>query len=340
METAAPVESAPTPSQPVGQVSQSEQAFLDSNRSVAPKEQTSTQPTEQTAVPVDPTEQLPGEQPNDLPPTVEYKIKDIHGNEKTVSPEWMAKYFQAVGQESLLPLINDEKNAPLLLHIAERTLKLNQAYQDASRIRPEYESYKGNVETYFEEIRKAPDEGFERMMFDMGLSETDQEAIIEKILHKYIEKREMSPEQRATQAAIRERQRLAEEAESYRSQVEQMKIEMETQQRAPVYQTGMSSALTEAGLDINDSTWATMVQMCKQQYGNQKEPISQEQFNAVAKHIAQIGMSFKKATQQQPAQPPKRVVTPGYKGKTSAQPITKEPMTESQWLEQHGMKQY
>lgn len=333
VETSAPSQPAPS------NVSQSEQAFLDSTRSVQPKEPA--QPTEQTAVPVDSPEQLPNEQPNELPPTVEYKIKDIHGNEKTVSPEWMAKYFQAVGQETLLPLINDEKNAPLLLHIAERTLKLNQAYQEASKIRPQYETYKGEVESYFNEIRQAPDEGFERMMSDMGLSETDQEAIIEKMALKLIEKREMSPEQRAAQAALREQQRAQQEAEKYKSEIENMRIEMETQQRAPVYQTGIASALTEAGLEINDATWATMVQICKQQYGSQKEPISQEQFSAVAKHMAQLGMSFKKqASAVATPQPAKRVVSQGYKGKTSTQPQTKEPMTEAEWLEKHGMKQY
>lgn len=167
MEAAAVETSALTPSQPVGNVSDSEQAFLDSTRSPSNKQQGPAPTPEQVIPPTENTEQLPGEQPSELPPTVEYKIKDIHGNEKTVSPEWMAKYFQAVGQESLT-LINDEKNAPLLLHIAERTLKLNQAYADASKVRPQFEQYQSEVESYFDGIRKDPVSGIQKMWADMA----------------------------------------------------------------------------------------------------------------------------------------------------------------------------
>jgi len=344
METAVatPTESAPSQQAP-SSVSQSEQSFLDSTRQVAKSQETAQpQPTDQQLPTQENGEQLPNEKPNELPPTVEYKIKDIHGNEKTVNPEWMTKFFQAVGQEALLPLINDEKNAPLLLHIAERTLKLNQAYQEASKLRPEYESYKGDVETYFQEIRQAPDEGFERMMNDMGISESDQEAIIEKMALKLIEKREMSPEQRAAQAALREQQRAQAEVERYKQEAEELKNSMEAQQRAPLYQTGIASALTDEGIEINDTTWDVMVKMCKQQFGQQKEPITQEQFKSVAKYMAQLGMSFKKAnsTAAQPGATPTRTVSKGFQGKATPQPVNKGAMSEEEWLQSQGMKKY
>jgi hypothetical protein len=341
METAesAPIESAPSQAAPTNS-SQSEQEFLQNtrqaNKAEAPKE--APKPVEQS-FPKSDGEQLPNEQPDDLPPTVEYKIKDIHGNEKVVTPEWMSKYFQVVGQENLLPLVNDEKNAPLLLHIAERTMKLNQAYQEASRVRPEYESYKGNVETYFQELRQDPSVGFEKMMADMGIDESDQEAIIEKMAMKLIEKREMSPEQRAVQAAIREQERIKQENERYRQEAEEMKIAMETERRAPVYQTGMATALQSSGLDINDSTWSTMVQMCKQYYGSQSEPISQDQFNAVAKHMAEIGMSFKKSVAPAPVAPQTRTVSKGFQGRNAPPPSNnKEAMTEQDWLQKQNLK--
>lgn len=336
--TATPTESAPAPqlSAP-SNASQSEQEFLQSHKT--PKEP-SKQPTDQVLPINDGQEQLPGEQPNDLPPTVEYKIRDTRGNEKVITPEWMTKFYQVVGNEELAPLVQDPRNAPLLTHIAEKTLKLNEAYREASTIRPQYETYKGEVETYFNEIRQAPDEGFERMMSDMGISDADQEAIIEKMALKLIEKREMSPDQRAAQAALREQQRSQQEIERYKQEAEELKTNMESQQRAPVYQTGMASALAHVGLEVNDSTWAAMVQVCKQQYGSQKEPISQEQFNAVAKHLATLGMSFKKQAAPVTPEPPKRVVSKGYQGTKAPQQPAQKFQSEQDFLNQFNMKKY
>lgn len=298
-------------------------------------------PLEQ-ALPADgkPPEQLPSELPNDLPPANEFKIRDINGNERVVTDQWLQKYFQVVGQPELTKLITQE-NAPLLRHVAERTMKLNNAYAEASKIKPQFESYQQNVQTYFDEISKTPETGLIKMMGDMGLSEQQQDDIVEKMALKLLEKREMSPEARENLRIQKEQAQLQAQNEQMRRQLEETQTSMEAAQRAPMYQTGIQSALAANGFEINDASWSAMTQACMQYFGNQKEPITQEQFNSVAKHLAQTAMAFKQQTQQgQPAAPSKKVISKGYVAPAPTKPPTDGFVSEAEWLKAQGMKSF
>lgn len=98
-----------------------------------------------------------------------------------------------------------------------------------------------------------------------GIQEADQDLLVEKMALDLLAKREMSPEQRAAQAALKEQDAARAEADRYRAEVEELKLQAEVQQRQPVYQTGIASALQAEGLEVNDSTWGAMIQICKQQ---------------------------------------------------------------------------
>lgn len=284
-------------------------------------------------------ERLPNQLPDELPPANEFKIKDINGNERVVTDQWLQKYFQVVGQPELTKLITPE-NAPLLQHIAERTMKLNNAYAEASKIKPEYESYKNNVETYFQEISKDPEQGFPRMMSEMGLSEEQQDGIVERMALKLLEKREMSPEARENMRIMKEQETLRQQNEQFKRQLEETQTSMEAAQRTPMYQTGIQSALSSVGFEINDASWNAMVQTCMQAFGNQKEPITQEQFNQVARHLAQTAMSFKQASQNgaTPPQAPKKVISKGYVAPQQNKPPEGQFQTEQDWMKAQGMK--
>ena len=251
----------------------------------------------------------------------------------------MQGYFQTKGNEALAKLITPE-NAPLLSHIAERTMKLNNAYQRAALVEPEYNSYKENVQQYFEAVASDPVTGFSKIMNDIGLDEKAQEALIEKMAIELINKREMSPEQRAAMEAQRERDRIMQEANQYKAQLEEMKIQQQAQALAPNYQASITNALTSVGFETSPAVWDAMISAVYQTYGNQKEPISQAQFNYVAQRLAQQAMSFKKQQPTTPAtpQPKNKVVTnPGHNSKPKFTPPGKF-QTESEWMEQQGLK--
>ena len=344
METATATPVSEPASQPSSQPTSDEQSWI---KETSQKIQTNLtnetpatkpEPTTPQATKPQP-DQLPGEAPDNLPPVNEFKIKDINGNERVVTDQWLQKYFQVVGQPELTKLITPE-NAPLLQHIAERTMKLNSAYAEASKIKPQFESYQQNVQTYFDEIGKDHGRGFIKMMGDMGLNEQQQDDIIEKMALDLLAKREMSPEARENMRIMKEQENLRMQNEQYKKQIEESQVSMEAAQRAPVYQTGIQSALSSVGFEINDASWGAMVQACAQAYGNQKEPITQEQFNAVARHLAQTAMSFKQAQQagQTQAPAPKKVISKGYVAPTPARPQPTGFMTEEEWKAQQGMK--
>ena len=294
-------------------------------------------PTGQVVAPTDPKVVVPPVDPN---APLEYTIKDWKGEEKKVTLEWMQGYFQTKGNEALAKLVTPE-NAPLLSHIAERTMKLNNAYQRAALIEPEYNSYKENVQKYFDSVASDPVTGFSKIMSDIGLDDKAQEALIEKMAIQLIEKREMSPEQRAAMEAQRERDRIMQEAETYKQQLEEMRVQQQAQALAPNYQASITNALTSVGFETSPAVWDAMVNAVYQTYGNQKEPISQAQFNFVAQKLALQAMSFKK---QQPApqqaqqpQVKKVVANPGHNAKPKFTPPGKF-QTEAEWMEQQGLK--
>lgn len=269
----------------------------------------------------------------------EYKIKSWDGTEKTVTLDWMQGYFQTKGNEQLAKLVTPE-NAPLLQHIAERTMKLNNAYQRAQLVEPEYNQYKQSVQTYFDTVAQDPAAGFNKILSDLGMDEKAQEAIIEKMAIALIEKREMTPEARAAMEAQRERDRIMQEANEYKSQIEQMKVQQEAQQLAPAYQQSITNALTSVGFEVSPNVWDAMIEAVYQKFGNQKEPITQEQFNKVAQQLALTAMSYKQQTQQAPSPAPvKKVITnKPVVNKQQAPKVNSDFMTEDDWMKSQGIK--
>lgn len=278
------------------------------------------------------------------PEQKEIVIKTWDGKDKPVTLDWFKGYFGIKGNEELAKHVTEE-NAPLLAAIAEKTLKLNNLVQQASVIKPEYETYKQGVDNYFGAIAQDPIKGFDKILSDLNMTEQQKDVMYEKMLIEYVNKKDMSPEQRAAIEAKNERDRIIAEKESVQRELEQIKAQQEhdrfVQENSGNYAKAIPLALQNAGFNVTDTAKDALIEEVQNYLSRypQSTPITQQQFDFIAKQLAQRTMNLKQTNPIKPPPVATRKFANGngksYSGNAQQQPNGKF-MTPKQWMENIG----
>lgn len=303
-----------------------------------------TQPEKET---VATNENIPQEVKQSEDDKKEFIVKSWDGKEVPRNLDWFKGYFGIKGNEELSKMITSE-NAPIFAVIAEKTQNLNNIIQQNGAIRPEFENLKKSVNGYFGEIIEAvnsenPLNAFDKLLTDLNLTPQQKDIVFEKALIDYVNRRDMTPEARAAMDARKELERIKQESNDYKTRLEQMQAQEEqnrfVQENKDVYANSIKNALSSAGINFSENSQEIMINACKE-YLNiypQKEPLTQYQFNEIAKRLAMQANALR--VNNAPKPPPnqqKKIIGKSFNGNGGQQKPNGKFETPSQWMEKIG----